>query len=163
MPPKNHSIPAAPRGNRTPTAAVADAMPCASLARRLASMLYDSLLALAVLFIAWLLPHTLLGLLGNTMAHPALLWGHFFLVLAIYFVWLWTHGGQTLAMKTWRIRVISVNGGGVQPLQGLIRYLLAWPSLGFFGAGIVWSLFDRERQFLHDRLAGTRLVTSSRA
>ena len=135
----------------------------ASLFRRLASMLYDTLLALAVLFLAWLLPHILLGLVGKVMAHPALLWGHFFLVLLLYFGWLWLHGGQTLAMKTWRIRLVNANGGGIQPLQALLRYLLAWPSLGFFGAGLVWALFDRDGQFLHDRLAGTRLVNSNHA
>ncbi|MBP7489923.1 MAG: RDD family protein, partial [Azospira sp.] len=64
---------------------------------------------------------------------------------------------------TWRIRLVNANGGGIQPLQALLRYLLAWPSLGFFGAGLVWALFDRDGQFLHDRLAGTRLVNSNHA
>ena len=84
-------------------------------------------------------------------------------VIGVYFIYFWGRSGQTLAMKTWRIRLVNANGGGIQPLQALLRYLLAWPSLGFFGAGLVWALFDRDGQFLHDRLAGTRLVNSNHA
>jgi uncharacterized RDD family membrane protein YckC len=62
-------------------------------------------------------------------------------------------------MKTWKIRLVAAQlGGAPRDRQLLIRYLLCWPSLCFYGAGLVWALFDREHQFLHDRLAGTKLV-----
>jgi uncharacterized RDD family membrane protein YckC len=51
-----------------------------------------------------------------------------------------------------------VTAEPVRPAQALLRYLLCWPSIILGGVGIVWALFDRDRQFLHDRLAGTRLV-----
>jgi uncharacterized RDD family membrane protein YckC len=76
-------------------------------------------------------------------------------VFASYFLWSWLRGGQTLAMKAWHIRLVDVT-----PLQALMRLALA-AVLVPTGISIVWSLFDRDRQFLHDRLAGTRLVSVS--
>ena len=73
-------------------------------------------------------------------------------MLAAYFLWCWLRGGQTLAMKAWRVRLV-----GVTPGRALLRFVLAL-FLVPTGLSILWALFDRERQFLHDRLAGTRLV-----
>jgi uncharacterized RDD family membrane protein YckC len=73
-------------------------------------------------------------------------------VFAGYFLWCWLRGGQTLAMKAWHIRLV-----GVTPRKAMLRFLLA---LAFLPASILWALFDRDRQFLHDRLAGTRLVNA---
>jgi len=61
-------------------------------------------------------------------------------------------------MKTWRLRLISGEGRPLTPARALLRYLLCWPSLGFFGIGIFWALLDRDGQFLHDRIAGTRII-----
>lgn len=129
----------------------------ASLRRRLASMLYESLLLLGILSVGFMLPEMGLGAL-NLLPPPALAALHLIAVVGAYFFWYWHHGGQTLAMQTWKIRLESVRGGTPELWQLGLRYLLAWPSLLFFGAGIVWALFDRDRQFLHDRLAATRLV-----
>lgn len=76
-----------------------------------------------------------------------------------YFIYCWTHGGQTLPMKTWRLRLIMRNGGGVTLQVGAQRYLFALGSAALCGAGFVWAVFDRDGQFLHDRLAGTRIVS----
>jgi uncharacterized RDD family membrane protein YckC len=72
-------------------------------------------------------------------------------VFAGYFLWCWLRGGQTLAMKAWHIRLVDVT-----PAKALLRFVLA---LLLFPLSIAWALFDRDRQFLHDRLAGTRLVS----
>lgn len=128
------------------------------VARRLASMCYESLLVLAVLAVLFVLPHLMLGAFAQRMAAPAIIQAHCFLVLLVYFLWFWLHGGQTLAMKTWRIRLVSCDGLPLRPGQALLRYLLSWPSVLLGGAGIVWALLDRDGQFLHDRLAGTRLI-----
>lgn len=74
------------------------------------------------------------------------------MVFAAYFLWCWLRGGQTLAMKAWHIRLVDVT-----PQKALLRLFLA--AL-LFPVSIVWALFDRERQFLHDRLAGTRLMST---
>jgi uncharacterized RDD family membrane protein YckC len=72
-------------------------------------------------------------------------------VFASYFLWCWLRGGQTLAMKAWRIRLVDVTPG-----KAVLRFLL----LVLLPVSIVWALIDRDRQFLHDRLAGTRLVNA---
>jgi uncharacterized RDD family membrane protein YckC len=126
--------------------------------RRLASALYDLLLLVGVLSATFVLPHVVIGLLFHVTLHSALLLAHFLAVLSAYYLWYWRHGGQTLAMQTWKIRLVSVSGGTPTWPQLLLRYLLAWPSIGFYGAGILWAFFDRDRQFLHDRLAGTRII-----
>ncbi|HJW25107.1 MAG TPA: RDD family protein [Rhodocyclaceae bacterium] len=128
------------------------------IVRRLASMLYEILLLLGVLSVTFILPHILLGVFANRSAGPTVVQVHFFLVLMAYFVWFWLHGGQTLAMKTWKLRIVNADGGALRPLQAVLRYLAAWPSVILLGAGILWALFDRDGQFLHDRIAGTRIV-----
>ena len=122
------------------------------LARRLASMLYEAILLFAVAFFAGFAFHfasrgaPLEGALR--LAHQLLLVA----VFAGYFLWCWLRGGQTLAMKAWRVRLVDVT-----PRKALARFLLALVLVPT-GIAIVWALFDRDRQFLHDRLAGTRLV-----
>lgn len=71
-------------------------------------------------------------------------------VLAAYFLWCWLRGGQTLAMRAWHIRLVNVT-----PRKAIVRFVLA---LALLPISILWALFDRDRQFLHDRLAGTRLI-----
>ena len=132
--------------------------PLPGLRRRLASMLYETLLLLGVLSVAFMIPQLVLGFAFGITLPGAVLWLHLFLVIGAYFTWYWRHGGQTLAMQTWKLQLISVRGTPPEPWQIALRYLLAWPSVLFFGVGLIWALFDRERQFLHDRLAGTRIV-----
>lgn len=71
-------------------------------------------------------------------------------VFASYFLWCWLRGGQTLAMKAWGIKLVDIT-----PRKALARFVLA---LILLPVSIVWAVFDREGQFLHDRLAGTRLI-----
>ena len=122
------------------------------LARRLASLLYEAVLLIAVAFFA---ASAFYFASGGAPLEGWLLRAHqLFLaaVFAAYFLWCWLRGGQTLAMKTWRVRVV-----GVSPGKALLRFLCALVLVPT-GASILWALFDRDGQFLHDRLAGTRLV-----
>lgn len=130
----------------------------AGLGRRLASLLYESLLVTAVLIFGWIFPHILLAATAQAKAPNLVVQLHLFLLLLAYFGWCWVKGGQTLAMKTWKIRLVSAEGGRVRPGQAAVRYMAAWFSLGLSGAGLLWALVDRDGQFLHDRIAGTRLV-----
>lgn len=86
-----------------------------------------------------------------------MLWLHVLVLLMVYFVWCWLNGGQTLPMKTWKLRLVNADGSPLRPLQAVLRYLAAWPSILLLGAGIMWALVDKDRQFLHDRIAGTRI------
>lgn len=128
------------------------------LVRRLTSLVYECFLLGAVAVVFFLLPQTLLGVFTGIAVPSGVLWVHFFVLLMVYFSWFWLRGGQTLAMKTWRIRVIDKQGGPLRPMQAVLRYCAAWFGIGFAGLGILWSLVDRDRQFLHDRIADTRLV-----
>jgi uncharacterized RDD family membrane protein YckC len=148
--------------------------------RRLVVMVYETFLLLAVEMLA-----VALYLLVTRNSHEALaqygLKFFLFLVTGAYFVWCWTDSGHTLAMKTWRLRVTTTGQARVPLKTAVLRYLLAWgwflPALivcAVFGltgkaevsmaiaAGVAaWGLtafLDKDRQFLHDRLAGTRLV-----
>lgn len=134
--------------------------PSASLARRFAAMIYESLLLAAVLFIAAFLFVTV----SRTPPQGTLrvLFQIYLLGSAgVYFIWFWLHGGQTLAMKTWRIGLIAAGGGRLGWPRALLRFGLALASIGVFGIGLLWALIDRDKQFLHDRLARTRLIDLS--
>ena len=124
---------------------------------RIAAMIYESLLVTAVVFVAAL---PFLYLVGTAetgwMRHVFQL--YLLGILFAYFSAFWLRSGQTLAMKTWRIRLVQVNGDPLTFRQAVLRFFLAWLGLLLAGAGFWWALVDRDRQFLHDRIVGTRLV-----
>lgn len=130
----------------------------AGLRRRLASMLYESLLLLGVLSVTFMLPHLALGMAYGIVLPGLILFIHVFVVLGIYFIWCWRHGGQTLAMQTWRLKIVGIDGHPPRLNPLILRYVLSWPSLLFYGAGLLWAIVDRDRQFLHERLSGTRII-----
>lgn len=131
-----------------------------SIGRRLGAMLYESLVVFAILLATFLFPQIVLSGFGMHLGGKAM-WLHVFLVLMAYFVWCWLHGGQTLPMKTWKLKLVDQKGAAPRPLQAVLRYMAAWPSIMLFGIGIIWALFDRDGQFLHDRIAGTLIVRDS--
>lgn len=131
----------------------------AGLRRRLASMLYETMLLLGVLALTFMVPNLLLGMFFGIAPSGSVAWVHIFLVLGCYFVWYWHRQGQTLAMQTWRLKIVDASTG--HPLgagRSCLRYVLAWPSVLLGGMGLLWAVFDRDRQFLHDRLAGSCVV-----
>ncbi len=135
------------------------ALPTPGLKRRLASLVYEALLLTALVIVASFPLAPLLQALPqpwSRLANQAFLLG----LIGLYLVWFWRHGGQTLAMKTWRVRLVNRTGGPVGLGQAWLRYGLAVLGLAGLGIGFLWALWDRDRQFLHDRLAGTRLVLS---
>ena len=126
--------------------------------RRLAAMAYEMLLVCAVLFVATCLFLVFGRAVDEAWRRPllqALLLG----AGGLYFTWFWVHGGQTLPMKTWNLRLENAAGGPVTPARALARYVFACIFIPAGGIAILWALADRDRQFLHDRLAGTRLVS----
>jgi uncharacterized RDD family membrane protein YckC len=126
--------------------------------RRLASMLYESVLLFAVAFMGTWLFQFFAGTLRIEGWRVHLLQLFLLAVFAAYFLWCWLRGGQTLAMKTWRIRLVARDGHArLAPKTALLRFLYALllvPTL----VGVLWALVDRDRQFLHDRLAGSLLI-----
>lgn len=142
-------------------------------------MVYESMLLFGVLFISAWIFSTLLQQ-RNALYLRHVLEGWLFVILGLYFVWFWKHGGQTLAMKTWRIRLVDHQGAPLRVWRALARFLLSWfwflPGLALAWAlsakgwelmwipslnVILWAALiylDPQRQFVHDRIAGTRLV-----
>ena len=129
------------------------------LARRFACAVYELLILSALVLVACF---PFLALAGDATAgwRRHLMQAYVLLVVGTYLVGFWTHGGQTLAMKTWRIRLESAEGGAVTRPVAIRRYLFALVGLALAGVGFLWAFLDRDRQFLHDRLARTRLATA---
>ncbi|VUD45553.1 unnamed protein product [Burkholderia pseudomallei] len=99
--------------------------PPPSVRRRLAALAYESLLLFGVVFFAGLTFGVALQQ-RNGLDHRNLLAGWIALVVGAYFVWFWTHGGQTLPMKTWRLRVETARGAPLSAGRALARYALGW-------------------------------------
>lgn len=120
-------------------------------------MLYESMLLIGVAFVGFLVPHIIVGMITGTLLPRPLLVLHIVALIAAYFLWHWHRRGQTLAMQTWKIKLVTAVGSKPKWRQLILRFVFAVPGV-LSGLGILWALFDRERQFLHDRLAGTRLI-----
>ncbi|MBU3606613.1 MULTISPECIES: RDD family protein [unclassified Polynucleobacter] len=161
------------------------ALPAPHFWRRVSCSLYEQLVLLGVISLTFLLPNLGLGILFGVSLPSWLTFLYLYIVLGIYFVWYWTKSGQTLAMQTWRIRIIDLQGHTLNRPQALWRYVYSslWmiPCIGlqwalhlekwqiiemlFTVALFLWPLtiyLDRRdsahRQALPDRFAGTRLV-----
>ncbi|GBH25978.1 RDD family protein [Burkholderia vietnamiensis] len=154
-----------------------------SVRRRLAAMLYEAVLLFGVVFFATRAFSVVLQQ-RNGLVHHDLLAAWIALVVGAYFLWFWTHGGQTLPMKTWRLRLESSNGRPLTAGHALVRYALAWrwflpplalhPLLGLsvpvtLALAAAWiaawagaARLPAGRPFPHDRLARTRVVAVSR-
>lgn len=130
--------------------------PC-GLRRRLAAIVYDLLLLFAVLFAATaiLLPFTH----GEAISNNSLVYPLYLLAWTyVFFTWQWTHGGQTLGMRAWKIKLTDQSGHIIGWGTAGKRFFLAILSWLFAGAGYVWVLFDPEKLTFHDRYSGTRLI-----
>lgn len=125
--------------------------------RRILCMTYEFLLLIAVLFIAGFIFHLIYNDTDSSYFRP-IFQLYMLSVAGGYLIWFWTHGGQTLAMQTWKIQVVNASGKGISIWQAIARYFFAITSISFFGCGIIWALFDREGQFLYDRIVGTKII-----
>ncbi len=133
--------------------------PPASLARRTLALVYEVLL-LTALLLAGALPFVMLTPeMGRGLARP-LFQLYLVALTGAYFIWQWRRGGRTLAMKTWRLRLVTRDGTSLDWKHALNRFLIALPGTLLLGAGFLWALVDREGLFLHDRLAGTKIIMS---
>ncbi|ADJ28579.1 RDD family protein [Nitrosococcus watsonii] len=127
------------------------------LFRRLGAIFYDSLLLIATwfLFTIFALPLTA----GEAIPAGNILYRLYLLLIALaFFGGFWTHGGQTLGMRAWRIKVQQPNGQLITWRQALLRFGAAFLSWLPLGAGFWWVLIDKEGQTWHDRLSTTTLV-----
>lgn len=137
-----------------------DHQPC-GLLRRLAAALYDAIIVVALLFIATV-PVVLVtgGAMEDSLAFRIGLRIYLLAVAFAFFGGFWHFGGQTLGMRSWRVRVVHVDGTRVGWREAAIRFgvaILSWAALGL---GFLWSLVDRDCRTWHDVASGTRLIRS---
>lgn len=132
--------------------------------RRLAALFYDLVLLFGVLMIATtalLIPYELAA--GIPFPHDES-WHRFGLRLylvatsVLFFAFFWIRGGQTLGMRTWRLRLVREDGSGLRPRDAMLRLVWAALCLAPAGAGLLWMLVDRDRLTCYDRLSRTKPV-----
>ena len=125
-----------------------------------AACIYELLLLIAL----WMLcTWVFVSVLGDATQGSKRYFLQFFLwlVTGAYFVWCWHKSGQTLATKTWKIRLVNQQNSTLSIKQCCIRYALASASILACGLGYIWILMDKDSLFLHDRLLKTRFVQLS--
>ena len=136
--------------------------PPTPLWRRLGAIAYDLMLVLSLLFVASI-PLTVIFRITTASPWYDLYRGGLFLLSFLYYGWFWTHGGQTLGMKTWGLRLVSMRGKMVSWPQAMLRFTAAIISWLALGAGFFWSLLRKDRATWHDLLSDSRIVFEHRA
>lgn len=131
-----------------------------SVLRRLAAMLYDSLIVLSLLLIATAL---ITPLAHKHHFSPNNHWFQAYLMLIVlaFYLGFWCHKGQTLGMLAWQFKVQTIQGQRLTPYQASQRFMLALISLACAGIGLFWQWFDKDNRSLYDRLSNTELVMTS--
>ena len=132
-------------------------MKFAGLRTRILSMTYEAVLLTGLLVIATAI---FTAVFGDSRGQPlrTVLQLCLLLIAGIYLVWSWTGERRTLPMRTWRMRLVDRRGHCPNLRRAITRYLVAVLGIAACGVGLLWALIDPERQFLHDRIAGTRLA-----
>jgi uncharacterized RDD family membrane protein YckC len=125
--------------------------------RYLAIIFYDACLLLAVLFFATLLALPINH--GEAFSSKQLYYSCYLVAVSFYFYgWFWTHGGQTLGLRAWKAKVISIDGKPVNWRQALLRFATSALSCICLGLGFWWRVFDRDKRSWHDKLSKTEVV-----
>lgn len=126
------------------------------LFKRLAVTVYDFLLLIAVLFLATLV---LLPFQEGNYFQPNSWEYSVYLCLTsfLFYGWFWTHGGQTLGLMAWKMRVTTDNGQALSWKQALIRFVVAIFSWGLCGLGFIWVLFNKDNLTWHDLASNSRI------
>ncbi len=132
-------------------------MKFAGLRARILSMTYEAVLLTGLLGIATAF---FIAVFGDSRSQPlrTVLQLYLLLIAGIYLVWSWTGSRRTLPMRTWHMRLVDRRGHCPSVRIAITRYIVAVLGIAACTVGLIWVLIDPERQFLHDRIAGTRLV-----
>jgi len=134
------------------------------LLRRLAALLYDAVLLFGILLLAaGVLVVPYLSLMGGEF--PSRSWwfrAWLAAVVAGFYAYFWTHGGQTLGMSAWRLRLVRDDGSPPRLKDALVRLVWAAVALAPAGLGLLWVLVDHQGLAWHDRWSRTRLVLVAR-
>ena len=134
--------------------------PAVGLFRRLMAIFYDIFLLTAILFLATALVNATNSGEAIDQEKNYIFFLDIYLgsIIFFYFGWFWTHGGQTLGMKTWKIKLIDKNSQFIGWKQVVIREMTAVISWLFLGLGFIWSIFDKNKRSWHDITSKTTLI-----
>jgi uncharacterized RDD family membrane protein YckC len=131
--------------------------PAPGFLRRLAAQIYDLFLLIAILFLATalLLPFTM----GEAVSTQQMVIYRIYLITIsfLFYGWFWTHGGQTIGMRAWKMRVLTFDQKPITWIHAVIRFITALISGLFFGLGFLWILVDKNRLGWHDHLSKSAL------
>lgn len=126
----------------------------------MAAIVYDLFLLIALLFVATAILLPLNS--GAAFSSQQYFFSIYLLTVSFFFYgWFWTHGGQTLGMRAWRIKVLTLKLEPVSWGQALLRFSFAIVSMAFFGLGFLWVLIDKNHRGWHDYLSRTALFTET--
>lgn len=128
--------------------------------RRIAAIVYDLLIVVALLMIATI---AIILVRGGSAISPGSIWFQMLLLSIwwLYFAWSWAERGQTVGMRAWRLVLTTESGDGADWARASLRFVAAGLSTAVVGLGFLWCLFDRDRRAWHDRLSRTRLSVSA--
>lgn len=147
--------------------------PRAGFKRRLGALLYDYLVAMAVYAVAHFIGFIVIAVLANVnpsanicadgtdiqqcLITSDLYSAYLIATVCFFFIWFWTHGGQTLGMRAWRLKIQRMDGSTITTFQAMLRL-----ATGFFGLGNIW-LWSKESEgmSLQDRISGSEVVVLS--
>jgi uncharacterized RDD family membrane protein YckC len=136
----------------------APGFPAANLLRRLMAIVYDSLVLIAILMLAALPPVLLIGgAMPNALLRIAFQL-YLFGVIFLFFGWFWVHGGQTIGMRAWRLKILTNDGQTISWRGAGLRFMWAWFSFLLFGLGYLWAIVDPKGRTWHDRLSSSQVV-----
>ena len=136
----------------------------ASFMRRLGAMFYDFMLALSfVIVTGFFFTAVIMSLfdIENVQAGSPAAKVIFTLLLMLtfgFYGWFWTHGGQTLGMRTWKLKLVGQHSENITWLQALFRFCYAIISWIPMGAGFLWMLIDKHKLAWHDRISKTYII-----
>ena len=126
-----------------------------SIWRRIASIIYDALLVLAIL-IVMSIPFFSFNVEENNLLKITMQ-VYFYFIIQYFFIWFWVNNEGTLGMKTWKIKIVCNNGEKISYKKAIIRFNIAIISILFFGLGFLISFFRKDRKCLHDIISKTSL------
>lgn len=128
-------------------------MAAAGFFRRLGALVYDTLIVAALAYVVAMLSYFFSDSANSPITH---------MIIGIavfgYFAWFWTHGGQTIGMLAWKIRLVSATEGPVNLFQALMRFFSAIISIGLL-LGLLWIVISKQKLAWHDSLSETKVIT----
>ena len=127
-----------------------------NLFRRLASIFYDGVLVVAIVIITSF-PYFSFDIQENNLLKVTKQI-YYYLITQYFFVWFWVNSAATLGMKSWKIKIVDINGNNISYKKAIVRFNASILSISIFGLGFLISIFRKDKKCLHDIISRTQLI-----